>query len=136
MLALGLTLLLLDPPDWSACETGPWGADAADTLGWMRDEVVPGANDRSFYVRICGMPMGFGYTQVLVAVWDGRPAGRPANVRAEQGVTACSDTKLEPEPKGLRVRTPACAYHDEEPTGSLQTRLRWLDDAPFVTVVD
>ena len=136
MLAFGLMLALLDPPDWSACEAFPWGTTATDGLGWVRDEVVSDAEDRQIYIRVWGVPMGFGYAQVLLAIWNSAPAGAQATIRAEQGVTACKKTALEPLPEGLRIRTEACGYHDDEPVGHLETRLGWSAEAPFVTVVD
>lgn len=137
VLALGLMFALLDPPDWPACEVVPWGADTTGDMDpWTRDEVVLGEDERPIYVRVCGLGMGFGYTQVLLAVWAERPGSIPASIRVEQGVTACSKTTLEREPDGLLVRTNTCGYHDDEPIGRMETHLRWVDGAPFVVVVD
>ncbi len=134
MLGIALTLALLDGPDWESCARVPWGENLQTPDLRTRDHVMPGYDARPMHLRVCEVYMGFGYSDVLVMVWDAAKGSAATALQVRHTHSACRGTTVGAHERGAWVRTSICGYHDDGPVAEAHTRFRWTETAPFVVV--
>jgi hypothetical protein len=130
---LPATLLLLfafDPPAFERCAALPWeAADAVDGVT-VEDHPLGKFDGHEARARVCLEYSGYGYTRVSFVIWVGLDDGAFRVSHLEHGMTACPVVEVRRRGEVVTLRTSACAYSDDTPTGTIQTRLRWHHDPP------